>query len=67
MLLRLTIIGLLYAFISQSAVAVDVPITTFPLTNYSQNINYWIDSTATTYDQPLVSADYQQQRTQDFI
>lgn len=66
MLLKLLSL-LLFSFTLQTAIAVDVPITRFPLQNYSQDIDHWINPQAKDYDKPLVSLEYQQQRAQDYL
>ena len=43
-----------------------VPLSLFPLNNYSQQVDVWIDSSAEDYDTPLVWADYQLEQTNAF-
>lgn len=42
--------------------AADVPITLFPLENYNQSVDHWINPQSPDYDQPLVTAQYQKDR-----
>ncbi len=46
--------------------AVDVPISLFPMQNYDQSLNHWLLTTAPDYNKPLLSSEYQQKRTNEF-
>jgi cell wall-associated NlpC family hydrolase len=53
---------LFFAFIFAvvvSVFAVDVPISTFPLDKYDQNISAWINPSDTDHDKPLIQQDEQ--------
>lgn len=50
-----------------TALAANVPISLFPMKNYNQNINYWMNPKADNYRTPLLSQHYQQQRLQIFL
>ncbi len=63
MKIKLLLCSLLF---SSTVFAVDVPITTFSMKNYSQSVNKWFDPASPDYNQPLISATYQQQRVKEF-
>lgn len=48
-----------------STYAVNVPISLFPLDNYNQNVDYWLNPNAPDYNSPLISEQYQQMRLSD--
>lgn len=48
--------------ITTSVIAIEVPITLFPLEKYSQNINDWINPEDPDYNKPLMSASDQKNR-----
>ncbi len=41
-------------------------ISLFPLDNYNQNVQYWLNPSAPDYDRPLISTQTQQQRLNEF-
>ncbi len=43
-----------------------MPLNTFPIQHYDQNIAHWLRPTQSNYTKPLLSAHYQQQRLQEF-
>ncbi len=49
-----------------SAMATDVPITTFPLSRYNQDINYWINPKNPDYHQPLISLSQQKKQLKKY-
>lgn len=44
----------------------SVPSTIFPLDNYDQNIDNWINPSDSNYQKPLVDRSYQQKRLEEF-
>ncbi len=42
------------------------PIQIFPLDNYDQNIDHWINANDPNYQKPLVNMDYQKKRLKEF-
>lgn len=49
-----------------AAWAVDVPISLFPLANYSQDVDHWLPPQDSQYRTPLLTPQMQQARLQDF-
>lgn len=64
---KLLTLLLIYALlIPNSVTAIEVPISLFPLQNYDQNVDSWLDPTHQDYKKPLLSLAYQKERTREF-
>lgn len=46
--------------------AVEVPISLFPISDYSQNLNQWLKPSSPNYNKSLLTDAYQQQRSNEF-
>jgi cell wall-associated NlpC family hydrolase len=60
-----------YAFlalflISVSTAAVEVPITTFPLKKYDQNVDHWIKRSDPDYNKPLIKFSIQKKHLKEY-
>lgn len=60
------VIFLIFFFITDLAIAIEVPIVPFPLDNYDQNIDHWIDPKSPGYDKQLLSVSDQKNRLEEF-
>lgn len=56
------VMGLLW---SPSAYLLEIPLSIFPLQNYEQNIEKWINPNDNNYKKPLVDKSYQEKRFED--
>jgi cell wall-associated NlpC family hydrolase len=57
---------LILFLVTQVIFAVAVPISTFPLDNYNQNVDAWLKPSNFVYNVPLISPVMQKQRLQEY-
>lgn len=62
----LTLFTVFFSLYCFSISAANVPISLFPLANYSQDINVWLSPKDPEYKKLLLSADYQKKRMDQF-
>lgn len=64
--LFISITALFLSLCCFSTLAANVPISLFPLSNYSQDIDAWLSPKDPEYKKPLLPSEYQKQRMEQF-